>query len=126
MTLLAQPKPVPRRTMKARKHRAEHVRMAVVLALVVARDGYCRLQGKGLGACRGASEFAHLEDCRRARTMGMAPETRHRTDRAMMLCTFHHQRYDARTLGLAFRSERGADGPVQWYAESFVYTEEDR
>ena len=100
--------------------------MAVVRALVVARDGYCRLHGKGLGACRGASEFAHLEDCRRARTMGMAPETRHRTDRAMMLCTVHHQRYDARTLGLSLQTDRGADGPVQWYAESFVYTEEDR
>lgn len=121
--LLAQPKPLPRRRLKARKDRHEAAVIARIRALVVERDGYCRLQGKGLGACRGASEWAHLEHKRRAKTRGLPPEDRHTSAFSMMLCTFHHQRYDARTLGLAFRSERGADGPVQWYAERFVYTE---
>ena len=124
--MLAYPKPVKRRTAKARKDRAEAAVIRKVREIVAERDGYCRLQGHGLGACKGPSEWAHLEDHRRARTRGQAPERRHDRRFSLMLCQFHHRRYDAHTLGLAFIDGCGADGPIQWYYGGFVYTEGSR
>ena len=126
VTSLAYPKPVKRRTAKARKRREEAALIRVVRDFVAERDGYCRLQGHGLGACQGPSEWAHLEDLRRARTRSQAPERRHTTTHSLMLCAMHHKRYDAHTLGLAFITDAGADGPIQWYADQFVYTEGSR
>ena len=127
VTGLAYPKPVTRRTVKARKRRAEAAVITKVRDIVAERDGYCRLQGHGLGACKGPSEWAHLEDHRRARTRGQAPERRHRTSHSLMLCRRHHSLYDEYQLGLAFiNNEQGADGPIQWYADQFVYTEGSR
>ena len=126
MTSLAYPKPVTRQRLKARKDRAEAAVIVFVRSFVVERDGYCRCKGYGLGACMGPSEWAHLEDHRRARTRGQSPERRHDRRFSMMLCAIHHRRYDAHTLVMAFLSDRGADGPIQWYYDGFVYTEEYR
>jgi hypothetical protein len=90
------PKPEPRKRVKARKDRAETTVKQRVRAACVARDGDCRLQDAViLGLCSGESEWAHMGQKRRARTRGMDPEVRHTTAESLMLCTFHHQAYDA-------------------------------
>jgi hypothetical protein len=53
-------------------------------------------KGRALvGLCDGVSEWAHLGDKKRFKTRGQAPEVRHTTAGSLMLCTKHHQDYDA-------------------------------
>lgn len=87
-------KPEKRRTTKGRKDRAEVKVEQKVRAECVERDGDCRLKGVDGANCRGESEWAHLDDKKRARTRGMAPEERHTAGGSLMLCTFHHASYD--------------------------------
>lgn len=109
------PKPERRETRKRREERIEHALIAVVRAVCVERDGYCRLMGEDLhrvGPCSGPSEWAHMEGHRRFETRGMAPERRHATAWTLMLCRRHHGYYDAGAFWLECMSERGADGAL--------------
>jgi hypothetical protein len=97
-------KPEPRRRVKAREQRQAAKVVKSVRAQCVDRDGYCRIyqhrwiQGFGstprLGACEGASEWAHLGEKKRFKTRGQAPEIRHTTAGSLMLCAKHHDDYD--------------------------------
>ena len=108
---LAFPKPEPRARTKRRKHRTEAQVIQEIRALCVARDGDCRLQGATeFPPCGGVSEWAHLEDRRRARTQGMPPKERHTTGGSLMLCTEHHRAYDAHRLRIRCLTGQQADG----------------
>jgi hypothetical protein len=101
------PKPEPRKRVKGRKQRHAAKVVQSVRQQVVERDGYCRAmpgtyptfigdKGRALvGLCDGVSEWAHLGDKKRFKTRGQAPEVRHTTAGSLMLCTKHHQDYDA-------------------------------
>lgn len=105
------PKPGPTASARAKRGRAEARIVKSVRAQCVERDGYCRLSG--VGDCFGRSEWAHLGNQRRARTRGMAPESRHSTSWSLMLCASHHDDYDAHVfhlLGDANRPLQMIDG----------------
>lgn len=115
---VACPKPEPRKRVKGRKDRAETKVQQFVRAQCVERDGGCRL-GKddaahGYAVCRGESEWAHLGTMRRARTRGLAPEVRHTVKGSLMLCTKHHQQYDAGVLRILVSTREGANGPLEF------------
>jgi hypothetical protein len=116
MPVYAQPKSRDTiKRVKGRKVRAETAVKQRVRFLCVERDGDCRVQGlEALGACSGESEWAHLEDKKRARTRGMLPEERHATAGSAMFCTTHHQAYDAGEFAVEYLSEKGADGPMAY------------
>lgn len=116
MPPLAFSKPEPRKRTKARKQRSEIAVKRMVRAIVAARDGYCRAWR--LGPCEGALEWAHLEDKRRAHTVGMPPEERHTTTHTCMLCTRHHQLYDARAFRVEFLTPNGADGRMRFVSRT--------
>ncbi len=103
-------KPGPTARARAKRRRAEQPFAVQVRATCVERDGYCRLMG--LSPCAGASQWAHLEAMKRARTRGMLPEARHATTHSAMFCERHHGLYDAGTIQIAM-TERGADGPIR-------------
>lgn len=112
--------------------RSESLQAQKVRALCVLRDGDCRLNDDSLwsffGACSGESEWAHLEDKRRFKTRGMAPEDRHTTAGSLQLCTGHHRRYDGARPRLHIKagSSRGADGPLGFACGPYSYMEKDR
>lgn len=95
---------------RAKRRRAEHPVATKVREKCVDRDGFCRLMG--LSPCSGQSEWAHLEEKKRARTRGMSPEERHTTTHSAMFCTGHHAAYDAGKILIAM-TEKGADGPIR-------------
>lgn len=104
-----------RKQLKAKRDRTEAKVKKAVRAACVERDGYCRFHSSTGKYCVGPSEWAHLEDKKRARTMGMAPHERHTTARSMMLCRRAHRDYDAGDLQLRFVDHRlGADGSIVW------------
>lgn len=112
---VACPKPMSRKRLKGRKDRAERKVKKSVRAQCVARDGFCRLarpwrEPLGVGGCNGKSEWAHLEEQRRFKTRGQAPDQRHNTANSMMLCSVHHRLYDARKIRLGWLTPFGADG----------------
>ena len=126
MDISPQPKPEPIARVK-RRHKREEAKLArIVRDACVERDGFCRLfsgtytkgdtqSGPDLDYCGSRwSEWAHLEDKRRFKTRGMAPEERHTTRDSCMLCNRHHPLYDAREITLTFLSELGADGSIAW------------
>ena len=106
---------------RSRNAREGHVK-AVVRAECVARDGYCRAQGHGVGECDGPSEWAHFHSHRRSKTLGQEPEERHTKQGSLMLCKRHHQMYDGQVLGTQAErlaidvadEARGADGPLRF------------
>lgn len=104
------PKAGPTARARAKRRRAEQPVAAIVRAKCVERDGYCRLMG--LSPCSGPSEWAHLEEKKRARTRGMAPEERHRTTHSLMACKGHHEQYDAGAIQIAM-TPKGADGTIR-------------
>ena len=110
---VAVPKGKTRKQLKAKRARQEAAVKKLVRAVCVERDGFCRVGAMGWAkACRGVSEWAHLEGQRRARTRGQALEIRHTTHSTAMLCTFHHAAYDAHKF--SFRMGlRGADGDME-------------
>lgn len=100
--------------------------MTAVRAKVVLRDGYCRLQGAGLGLCGGPSEWAHRAEYRRSQTRGQAPERRHTTGGTLMACRAHHARLDGRArprITERALGPHGADGPLRWESGGQVYRE---
>jgi hypothetical protein len=100
----------------------------------VHRDGYCRLRGLPdvvalvFGKCEGASEWAHMTEKRRSRTVGQAPEKRHCVEGSLMLCTRHHTMYDRSQLLIeAVDAARGARGLLRYKAPGggVVYEEQE-
>src|SRR3990172_2702880 len=88
-----------RRTAATR--RQERVVIAEVRAACMDRDEGCRLgHAPGFGACGGRLEWAHWGPWKRFKTRKMAPARRHGTAGSLMLCTRHHQDYDAGRLGV--------------------------
>ena len=87
-------KPEPRKRRKAREDRREAKVERLVRERVIARDGYCRLPATVFGEHDGPSEWAHLGDWKRYRTVGRAPEDRHSTAGSLCLCRRHHTLYD--------------------------------
>jgi hypothetical protein len=115
----AVPKPETRKRIKGRKVRAEAKVKKFTRAKCVERDDYCRLMRDNLlavqlfDACGGPSQWAHLEDKKRARTRGQAPEMRHTRAGSLMLCEKHHTDYDHGRIKIGL-SPAGADGPLRW------------
>lgn len=113
--VLAQPKGPTRKRLKARKDRAEGVVKRCVRAVVADRDGYCRYStDNGHDCLGGASEWAHWGDKKRFKTRGMPAGERHTTAGSLMLCKRHHQYYDAGTLIITAKTDRGCDGPLKY------------
>lgn len=132
------PKPEKRTTAKGRKDRAEDKQKHIVRMLCVGRDGDCRIVSAKDGGkdrwmikagdamsigphvdvwgqeCRGESEWAHMHSRRRSQTRGQAPEIRHDSAHSLMLCTKHHQDYDAHKLRITSLTRKGADGPLKF------------
>lgn len=119
------PKPEKRKTTKGRKDRAEDKQKHMVRMLCALRDGGCRMAGPTIFSdvysyetafvdCRGESEWAHMHSRRRAKTRNMAPEIRHDSAHSLMLCTKHHQDYDAHKLRITALTRKGADGPLKF------------
>lgn len=118
-------KPEPRARVKARKQRHAAKVVKSVRQQCMERDGYCRIgnwednpgdfHDDALNSifCEGRSEWAHLGEKRRFRTRGLLPERRHTTQGSLMLCTEHHQAYDARQLSITAMTDIGADGPLK-------------
>jgi hypothetical protein len=122
-------KPEPRQKAKDRDDRREAQIVKQVRRHDVDRDGYCRVQSEDpdlltiVGPCAGLSEWAHLEDQRRGRTMGQPPEQRHTSGGTAMLCNRHHTAYDAFKWAIEHLTTRGADGPIRIYTETREYRE---
>lgn len=129
------PKPVKgaRQREKAAVKRREQKVVQDVRPQVVVRDGYCRLQtdnpngtfARMFGLCQGASEWAHWDEYKRARTRGLPPEDRHTKRGSLMLCTKHHEDYDHGRLDINALTERECNGPLEFYrtAEGWLYRE---
>lgn len=114
--MIAFPKPEPRKRTKARKQRKEDAVAKQVREQVGERDGYCRIGNttSAFGSCEGVSEWAHLEDLRRFKTRGQAPEVRHTTAGTCRLCTKHHGMYDReKTLTIRVLTDKGADSTLR-------------
>ena len=113
------PKPPLREKVKARGDRYEAAVIRRVRREVVNRDGYCRVSNVNgdefalVGWCEGVSEWAHLEEWRRFRTMGQRPEDRHTEEGTAQLCTKHHAQYDAHQWEFQMLTTRGANGPMR-------------
>lgn len=86
--LRTRPKP-----MSAKRRKDQRV-AAKVKAVVMARDGHCRLNRSVFGRCQGESTWAHLPWLRRSKTRGMAPEHRHTEEGSVALCVRHHRMLD--------------------------------
>jgi hypothetical protein len=108
--------PFPKGDRAAEKRRRDRLEAAVieeVRAQCVARDGFCRWTGAGLGACAGPSEWAHFNEKKRFKTRGMDPRERHTTAGSLMMCRRHHRLYDAGRMQVEPLTERGADGRLR-------------
>jgi hypothetical protein len=132
---LALPKPEPRKRVKARLRRKETAVKQDVRPQCVIRDGYCRLNVVSdadvheaiiqlFGECRGYSQWAHLGEKRRSKTVGMPPEERHTVEDSLMLCDGHHDRYDAHEFDIEKLSLEGAEGLLRFVTpDGESYTE---
>lgn len=101
------------RAAKARKDAAYATK---IRAKVQERDGEvgCRAWGNFVGVCEGRGEWAHLGEKKRFKTRGLPPAERHTTAESCLLCTKHHDAYDAGEIGYLCLSCWGADGPMTW------------
>lgn len=135
--MLQLPKPEPRKRVKARQKRRAAKVVKSVRQQVAERDGFCRfgpLQSDALylliGSCEGGSEWAHLGECLRFKTRGMAPERRHTTAGSLMLCTRHHAAYDRGAgpsrIWIKPLSSAGADGRLCLRSNGSNYMECER
>ena len=102
MAFTTNPKPQPRKRVKARRDRRERSVKKSVREETVERDGYCLIATRLpraiavlLGPCGGASQWAHIGRHRRCFTRGMEPEQRHTTAGTGQMCEHHHRAYDA-------------------------------
>ena len=107
------PKPKPVNRIRQRRT-AEAKVIKAVRAKVAERDGYCRLGpywNVWIGSCRGKSEWCHMGEWKRFKTMRMAPEKRHQTKGSFMACELHHDMYDDGRISITYGPD-GADGPL--------------
>lgn len=131
--MIPQPKPEPRKRTKARAARRAAKVVKSVRQQCVERDGYCRMQRDFnvdllllVGVCQGESQWAHFDEKKRFKTRGMKPETRHTTEGSLMLCQWHHDRYDGKqrpSLHIMALTSRGADGPLCMLADGRTHME---
>ncbi|MEY4385813.1 MAG: hypothetical protein RLY20_1096 [Verrucomicrobiota bacterium] len=119
MAFSTNPKPEPRKRIKARQSRAEAAVKKAVRAQCVLRDGYCLITSRLprslwslLGPCAGDSQWAHIGRHRRCFTRGLAPEERHTTAGSGMLCDKHHDAYDAHEFDFELDEGIGMDGMI--------------
>lgn len=117
-----------RRQLKARKKRRERAVIDEVRPQVERRDGYCRatrVDGRiDLGDCEGPSEWAHFDEQKRWKTVGMEPEERHTVDGSLMLCRRHHFDYDKSRLGIEPLTPEKTNGILRWSKDSAFADEE--
>ena len=104
----------PRRLVKAKKDRVEALRIQLVRALCVQRDGYCRCGKDCVRFCVGKSEWAHFGRWKRAHTRNQAPEDRHCTEGSLMLCEGCHRSYDHGDLRIRALSTDGCNGELEF------------
>ena len=142
---LGLPKPEPRRRTKRRRERQERAVKQDVRAQCVERDGSCRLAGAVFCVerqarlyertytpverhrCSGPSEWAHLGENRRAKTVGQDPAVRHTVHGSLMLCRGAHAAYDGRArprIEIEEQSRSGADGALRFTWKGLVYVED--
>ena len=111
---LACPKPESRKRQKARETREARKVVTAVRAQCVERDGHCRLAGVlAAGPCFGRSEWAHLAEYRRSKTLGQPAEQRHTVQGSLMLCQGHHGRYDRHEFELEPLTALGAESTLR-------------
>lgn len=135
---VACPKPKKGRLAKKARDRLEPAIVKAVRKLVDERDGYCRLHwtnrsatGRLLlaffGTCSGPSEWCHVEEKRRGKTRGQAPEERHTTQGSVKFCRQHHQGkggYDLHGFRITYLTARGCDGPLRYVKSSGDFLDE--
>lgn len=111
-----------RKQVKAKRDRLESERIRLVRLACVGRDGFCRVQTERLKDydvyrlltdCMGVSEWAHFGAFKRSKTRGLPADVRHTTQGSLMLCTKHHQDYDANRLKIR-AGVRGCDGHLEF------------
>lgn len=102
----------PKRLDKAKMKRLAAQVAAIVRALCVERDGYCRSVNTNTMDCRGVSQWSHFGEFKRARTRNQSAERRHNTAGSLMLCQRHHDAYAAGQLHIDAQTDRGCDGPL--------------
>ncbi len=117
-------KPEPRKKQKARKDRHEAQVKKRIREQCVERDGFCRVQGKGMGPCIGHSEWAHFGDHKRFKTRGQDAEVRHTTAGSLMMCSGHHYEYDKGLLDIEAKTAHECDGPLTFERDGVTYDEE--
>lgn len=92
------------------------------------RDGYCRATRVDglidLGDCDGPSEWAHFDEQKRWKTVGMEPEERHAVDGSLMLCRQHHWDYDHGKLGIEALTPEKTNGVLRWSKDNQTADEE--
>ena len=122
-SVLADPKPEPRKRTKRRKQRHERAVKQDVRAQCVERDGSCRAlhvfadrdywEGDFV-TCAGPSHWAHLAGHRRSQTRGQAPTARHTAAHSLILCCRHHGMEERGELTVTYLTDRGCDGPIRF------------
>jgi hypothetical protein len=96
------------------KREDEQAQIESVRSYVERRDlGVCRLRFID-ALCAGPVDWAHLETHRRSRTSYRPPEERHTIEATLLLCRYHHRRYDLEDLTLeVVDAKRGTSGPLR-------------
>jgi hypothetical protein len=111
-------KPELRRRVKGRAKRKARAVVKSVRERVGDRDGDCRIGNttRLFGPCDGVSEWMHLEDSRRFKTVGQPAAVRHTTAGTCRGCTRHHRMYDVeKTLTVEFLDHGlGADSTMRF------------
>jgi hypothetical protein len=115
------PKPIKRRTVKAKRDKAKAANIGLVREAVFERDGeMCRIphcmthKAKLHAPFFGVLELAHID----ARGMGGNPDlTRDTTANTICCCAGHHQRFGKESLHSGYikvraLTDKGADGPL--------------
>lgn len=108
----------------AKRLREEKKVIDVVRPQCVERDGFCRAACKGVGPCRGVSEWAHFGEHGRWNTRGLPAEERHDRKYSMMLCTTHHRALDEHRLDIEALTEDACDGPLLFRTALSSFAEE--
>ena len=110
------PKPLPKRTEKQRKRRADAAWVRLVRKDVVIRDMGCRsCHEMGLPSDNGGLPLQMHELVYRSKTRGLPIEERVNTRNCILLCEFCHSAIHAKMLSVFVEDARkGADGRLRF------------
>jgi len=110
------PKPLPKRTEKQRKRRADAAWVRLVRKDVVIRDMGCRsCHEMGLPSDNGGLPLQMHELVYRSKTRGLPIEERVNTRNCILLCEFCHSAIHAKMLSVFVEDARkGADGQLRF------------